>query len=90
MDYNRTLPRARVLAVFRSQGAIVKEIEDDEGRVLTVFGRRSEREQHRLPEDIPIRLVLRLAEKFDVPVEYFLLPAELSEYLSGGRTGPVQ
>jgi hypothetical protein len=78
LDLERTLPRDAVLAAFRGCGVSVTEVRDDRGRVLVTFVRGwSAVEVQLLPDLMPLRQVLRLAEKFSVPEFHFLAPGEM-------------
>ena len=77
MSFNRTVPRDAILAAFRGYGVAVKEVHDERGRVLVTFIRGSSAvEVQVLPDDVPLRIVLRLAAKFGVPAYHFLPPGE--------------
>lgn len=84
MNYDRTVPRDAVLTAFRGYGVAVKEVHDDRGRVLVTLVRAPAAvEVQVLPENIPLRLVLRLAAKFGVPAYHFLQPGEFPDEPDG-------
>lgn len=77
MTFDRTVPREAILAAFRGYGVTVKEVHDERGRVLVTFMRGSSAvEVQVLPDEVPLRIVLRLAAKFGVPAHHFLAPGE--------------
>jgi hypothetical protein len=77
VTFDRTVPRDAILAAFRGYGVSVKEVHDERGRVLVTFVRgTSAVEVQVLPDQVPLRIVLRLAAKFGVSAHHFLAPGE--------------